>query len=377
MRRFLPALMCAGLLSMAPPALADTQAPAAPTADQLRAATQNCAEQLSDGEYAHDDGGAATVPVCAGANAVYWTADMDIDCDGQRTEQCNEDTDPWFQPETAFVESDGDPLNSAELPFIVVPLPSGSWDYADAGIGGGTVAAVAYEDKVAYAVVGDLGPDGAIGEGSYELAEQLGIDPDPSTGGASGATVTYVLFPGIEASPIEDASQSASLGAAAAADFVDAVPGCASVSLDFASYPWLSAGESGDRVKAAQCLLRSQDFPTGGEEPSGTLDPATVDAVTAFQTDRGLQASGAINAHTWTALLSSGGTPTLSEGSTGSDVRRLQRALTAALRATVVIDGDFGPQTDQAVRDYQTATGLIVDGIVGDQTWGALHAGTM
>lgn len=377
MRRFLTALMCAGLVSMAPPALADTQAPAGPTADQLRAATQSCSEQLSDGEYAHDDGGSASVPVCAGANAVYFTADMDIDCDGQRTEQCNEDTDPWFQPETAFVESDGDPLNSAELPFIVVPLPSGIWDYADAGIGGGTVAAVAYQDKVAYAVVGDLGPSGGIGEGSYELAEQLGIDPDPSTGGASGATVTYVLFPGVQADPIEDASQSASLGAAAANDFVAGVRGCGSVSLDFEAYRWLPADATGDQVTAAQCLLRSQGFDTGGDEPSGAVDSATVTAIEAFQTDRGLAAAGAVNAPTWTALLSSGAQPTLSEGSGGSDVRRLQRALTAALQQPVVIDGDFGPQTDQAVRDYQTAAGLTVDGIVGGQTWGALQAGKM
>lgn len=33
------------------------------------------------------------------------------------------------------------------------------------------------------------------------------------------------------------------------------------------------------------------------------------------------------------------------------------------------VDGDFGPKTQQAVRLYQQAQGLQVDGIVADQTW--------
>ena len=67
--------------------------------------------------------------------------------------------------------------------------------------------------------------------------------------------------------------------------------------------------------------------------------------------------------------------PSLRDGSSGEAVSRLQRALTAALGRTVDIDGQFGPNTEQAVEDYQAAVGLDVDGIVGPDTWTALQSG--
>ena len=189
---------------------------AGPSADRLRAAVSGCDIQLSDADYSEDDGGPATISVCRTDSAVHWKADLDVDCDGRPTPECNENTDPWFQPETAFVQSDGQPLVSAELPYIVVPLPSHRWDYTTAGITGGTVAAVTYQDRVIYAVVGDLGPSNIIGEGSYALAEALGIDPDPATGGVEGAVVDFILFPGVTVDPIEDHGRAVSVGEQAA-----------------------------------------------------------------------------------------------------------------------------------------------------------------
>lgn len=125
-------------------------------------------------------------------------------------------------------------------------------------------------------------------------------------------------------------------------------------------------------MKAAQCLLRTAGRTV---EPTGTFDTATTAATSAFQTSAGLSADGVVGARTWTALLSYGDTPTLRSGATGVAVSRLQRALTAALGRTVGIDGQFGPNTQQAVRDYQTTRSLGVDGVVGAGTWGALQHG--
>lgn len=65
--------------------------------------------------------------------------------------------------------------------------------------------------------------------------------------------------------------------------------------------------------------------------------------------------------------------PTISIGSTGRDVRRLQRifVMTKVL-VPANITGTFDSTTEQAVEDLQQGAGLTVDGIVGPNTWQAL-----
>lgn len=67
--------------------------------------------------------------------------------------------------------------------------------------------------------------------------------------------------------------------------------------------------------------------------------------------------------------------PTLRRGSDGSAVKRLQGLLHAAGQRDSAIDGDFGPGTERAVKDFQRAKGLSVDGIVGPKTWTRLVKG--
>ncbi|OAR23632.1 hypothetical protein A8W25_13950 [Streptomyces sp. ERV7] len=187
-------------------------------AADLLAKVTTCA-QISSGKYRTDNETSATVPVCGKNGAVFWKADLDVDCDGQTTSACNRGTDPWFQGDTAFHQSNGKPLNAEKLPYVVVPSSSSIWNYASAGIKGGGVVAVVYHGKVAYAVVGDTGPSRIIGEASYATAKALGINPDPATGGAESG-VTYILFKNSQAKPIESHSAAVSLGDELARQFI-------------------------------------------------------------------------------------------------------------------------------------------------------------
>ncbi|MFJ1901711.1 glycoside hydrolase family 75 protein [Streptomyces sp. NPDC088115] len=188
------------------------------SAADLLAKVSSCS-QISNGKYRTDEETSATVPVCGANGAVFWKADMDIDCDGQVTTACNEDTDPWFQDDTAFHTSGDKPLSAEKLPYVVVPSSSSIWNYSSAGIKGGGVVAVIYGGKVEYAVVGDTGPDKIIGEASYATAKALGIDPDPETGGAESG-VTYILFKNSKVSPIESHGAAVTAGDALAKEFL-------------------------------------------------------------------------------------------------------------------------------------------------------------
>src|SRR3954447_20678605 len=67
--------------------------------------------------------------------------------------------------------------------------------------------------------------------------------------------------------------------------------------------------------------------------------------------------------------------PTINIGSTGKDVRRLQRifVMTKVL-PPANITGTFDSITEQAVKDFQQGAGLTMDSIVGPITWQALPA---
>jgi hypothetical protein len=150
---------------------------------------------------------------------------MDIDCDGIPTERCNETTDPWFQPQTSATDRRGHFLDAARLPYVVIPLPSGRFDFAGHGVGLGSVVVVVYRGKLEYGVVGDQGPDRVIGEASYAMAKRLGINPDPHHGGTD-AGVTYIAFTGPSArvARIEDHAEAVAVGRACAHDLVSRGP---------------------------------------------------------------------------------------------------------------------------------------------------------
>lgn len=70
--------------------------------------------------------------------------------------------------------------------------------------------------------------------------------------------------------------------------------------------------------------------------------------------------------------------PLLRKGDTGSCVKVLQNLLVAKgyTIGSSGVDGDFGTQTDNAVRRFQSDyVGLAIDGLVGQQTWSTLVNG--
>ncbi|MFP3987056.1 glycoside hydrolase family 75 protein [Streptomyces sp. E11-3] len=212
MRALVPAALSAALLVAALPFTETGDAEVGAAA--LLAKVRSC-QQISRGLYRADAGAPADIPVCGVKGAVFFTADLDVDCDGRPSRECGERTDPLFQPTTAFQQSDGRQLDAARLPYVVVPGASEIWDHAESGIRGGAVAAVIHEDKVLYAVVGDTGPTDLVGEASYAAAEALGIDPDPVRGG-TGSEVTYILFENSRATPIESHEAAVAEGTALA-----------------------------------------------------------------------------------------------------------------------------------------------------------------
>ena len=133
------------------------------------------------------------------------------------------------------------------------------------------------------------------------------------------------------------------------------------------SLPSLKQGASGDTVSTLQWLLRhhGQDLDVDGD-----FGDQTASAVKAFQSSRSITpADGVVNVQTWQALF-----VTLRKGSRNDAVSGLQQQLNAQ-GLEIAIDGDFGDETDGAVREFQRKHRLTVDGEVALETWSALIVG--
>jgi len=129
--------------------------------------------------------------------------------------------------------------------------------------------------------------------------------------------------------------------------------------------PLLSLGANGDSVRTVQTLLNHQG---ANLDEDGDFGAQTEQAVRTFQQSKGLGVDGIVGPQTWSALF-----VTVRLGDKNRAVRAVQDQL-AARGVNLESDGDFGPATERAVRDFQQSKGLSVDGIVGARTWSALVA---
>jgi peptidoglycan hydrolase-like protein with peptidoglycan-binding domain len=150
-----------------------------------------------------------------------------------------------------------------------------------------------------------------------------------------------------------------------------------------------------EQAAGAQAAAGSANAVAGGAAP-GAVQPATgqaaanpesvpanpADAATvqgararARAADQGVRArlDAQTPASTGPARSALTSTGTLSRNDEGPAVTELQQQLNAR-GATLKVDGDFGPETRSAVRDFQRQNGLTSDGIVGPDTRGAFAA---
>lgn len=143
-----------------------------------------------------------------------------------------------------------------------------------------------------------------------------------------------------------------------------------------ASHPVLRIGARGEEVKDLQRQLIAAGFDPGPVD--GWFGPRTQAAVRAFQHSRGIAVDGWVGPQTWGRLDAVGGGSEatggrLVQGASGPEVAELQQRLQSLGYYHGNIGGNFGPQTDAAVRAFQRDRGLTVDGWAGPQTMAALR----
>ncbi|MBA2444581.1 MAG: DUF1906 domain-containing protein, partial [Nocardioidaceae bacterium] len=152
-----------------------------------------------------------------------------------------------------------------------------------------------------------------------------------------------------------------------------APPLACGVGIDFPDYHPQAQRDTGDEVKALQCLLTRKGFYDG--ELHGSFTRRTYQGVVDYQTARGMRVTGMVSLRTWTAILSEGVTPVLKYGSSRNGVRRAQRSLNAGIDARLSITGVYDAATAEAVATYQGVRGLPRTGVVAVDTWAQLQRG--
>ena len=134
----------------------------------------------------------------------------------------------------------------------------------------------------------------------------------------------------------------------------------------------MSAGEgdTGLNVYALQNRLAQLGYFTGS--CTATFGELTRNAVTRFQEDAGIEATGQADAATWAALYSRSDAAARSDGlhlgDSGDDVLEIQNRLNALGFFDHEVSGEYGYTTQTAVRLFQLATDLEATGELDERT---------
>lgn len=136
---------------------------------------------------------------------------------------------------------------------------------------------------------------------------------------------------------------------------------------NLSNYPTLSKGSRNNKVRLLQYLLNRYGYNLSTD---GIFGENTRKAVIGFQQRNDLTQDGIVGKNTWNALLNlQPNRTTVKNGSTSSNVEYLQRQLLSKLYPINLLDGIFGNETENAVKQFQQENGLVADGIVGPLTW--------
>ncbi len=127
-------------------------------------------------------------PTAAG-DIISFKAPMAIDNDGRNTTAQGDRT---HQNRTAYTPG-GKSLDPGAIPFVVIPDKFGD---THKNVTLGDYAVVTYRDRSMYALVGDVGPQGVLGEGSTALAKGVGIAHNPVSGGVETPDIEYYILAG-------------------------------------------------------------------------------------------------------------------------------------------------------------------------------------
>jgi hypothetical protein len=135
---------------------------------------------------------------------------MATGANGEPIIQGERDPKPGFFVSTTALKQPGEDrrtpqaqLDSNTVPFAVIPRTWQSTRVPGPRLGDVGVAYRRSTDKLAFFVIGDIGPRDKLGEGSVALHQALGNDPfvmrfgvRRARRGIGGRDVTYVIFPG-------------------------------------------------------------------------------------------------------------------------------------------------------------------------------------
>ena len=131
-------------------------------------------------------------------------------------------------------------------------------------------------------------------------------------------------------------------------------------------------GDKGDDVSFLQTRLSDMKYYRGNI--SGAYGDATRDAVTRFQADFGLEATGVADIQTQMVLYTAMYRP-LRFGASGDDVTELQTQLTALGYYKDKIKGNYLEATQKAVEQFQRNNHLRITGIADPDTQEVLFSG--